>query len=180
MTLGNMIEFPQLERLHLYRFGDKMAGSEDGRFIDHKEYMIIWQLYMTNLYEVALSSDVVWVRSPSPLHAQVQSGRKAKRTWSRYAVEPMNGVEGLLTVPCPKEAKRYEAMSRERRIRSYQPAPAPQLGPHHPNLVHNHGNNHGLGQFNQHQQFLHQQMLEYANAVEHGQFDEQDGEMDFH
>lgn len=119
MTLGNLIEFPHLECLHLYRFGDKMAGTEDERFIDQKEYMIIWQLYMPNLREVALSSDIVWARTPAVPHAS--GGRKVKRTWSRYAVEPMDGVEGLIVVPCPKEARKYEAVGRDRhRYRQYQ------------------------------------------------------------
>ncbi|KAL5504747.1 hypothetical protein ACEPAH_7410 [Sanghuangporus vaninii] len=113
MTLGNLIEFPHLERLHLYRFGDTMAGGEDDRFIDQKEYMIIWQLYMPNLCEVALSPDIIWSRSPAVLHAP--GGRKVKRTWSRYAVEAMEGVEGLIVVPCPKEARKYEAARRDHR-----------------------------------------------------------------
>ncbi|KAL5532064.1 hypothetical protein ACEPAF_5628 [Sanghuangporus sanghuang] len=112
MTLGNQIEFPHLERLHLYRFGDTMAGGEDDRFIDQKEYMIIWQLYMPNLCEVALSPDIIWSRSPAVPHAP--GGRKVKRTWSRYAVEAMDGVEGLIVVPCPKEARKYEAAGRDR------------------------------------------------------------------
>ena len=90
-----------------------MAGGEDDRFIDQKEYMIIWQLYMPNLCEVALSPDIIWSRSPAMPHAP--GCRKVKRTWSRYSVEPMDGVEGLIVVPCPKEARKYEAAGRDRR-----------------------------------------------------------------
>ena len=114
MTLGNLIEFPELEVLHLYRFGDNMAGTQDPRFIDQKEYVIIWQIYMPNLREVALSPDVIWACSLPMPHATHR--RRVKRVWSRYTVEPMEGVEGLLIVPCPKEARKYEALGRERRI----------------------------------------------------------------
>ncbi|THH08039.1 hypothetical protein EW145_g2976 [Phellinidium pouzarii] len=113
MTLGNLIELPKLERLHLYRFGDKMAGTDDDNFVDQKEYMVIWPLYMPNLREVALSPDVVWTKSPGPPR---RMGRRSKPTWSRFAVEPMDGVEGLVVIPCPKEAKKYEALGKERRL----------------------------------------------------------------
>ncbi|KAI5120288.1 hypothetical protein M0805_005345 [Coniferiporia weirii] len=115
MSLGNLIELPHLERLHLYRFGDKMAGGDDDKFVDHKEYMIIWQLYMPNLCEVALSSDIVWIKSPTPSRS-TGPGRRPKSSWSRYAVEPMDGVEGLVVIPCPKEARKYEALGKERRL----------------------------------------------------------------
>ena len=132
MTLGNLIEFPHLERLHLYRFGDKMAGTEDERFIDQKEYMIIWQLYMPNLGEVALSSDVVWARSTAVSHER--GTYKAKQSWLRYAVEPMDGVEGLIVVTCPKEAGKYEAARADRqRYRQYHPFPNFHIHPP-PNL----------------------------------------------
>ena len=61
MSIGPQIEFPFLEKLHLYRFGDymKQSGDEE-RYMDHKEYLIIWQLYMSNIREVALTSNTIW------------------------------------------------------------------------------------------------------------------------
>ena len=85
MTLGNIIEFPKLERLHLYRFNDRMARNPESDFEDHKEYVIIWQRHMPNLREVALASDVVWTRG---------QGRKAN--WMRTNVTQMRGVDNLV------------------------------------------------------------------------------------
>ena len=85
MTLGNLIEFPNLEVLHLYRFGKQMASYPDESFEEHREYMIIWQRYMPNLREVALSSDVVWMRTRGP-----------KPGWSREIVKAMEGTVGLI------------------------------------------------------------------------------------
>lgn len=87
MTLGNIIEFPNLERLHLYRFGDCMQDRPDDLFQDHKEYMVIWQRYMPHLVEVALAPDVIWSRAPG-----------CKTPWARMTVKPMRGVEGLVTL----------------------------------------------------------------------------------
>lgn len=62
MSLGNLIEFPLLECLHLYRLGHTMAGRPNADFQDHKEYAIIWHRHMGHLREVSLCSDVVWRR----------------------------------------------------------------------------------------------------------------------
>ncbi|KLO13672.1 hypothetical protein SCHPADRAFT_852241 [Schizopora paradoxa] len=86
MTLGNIIEFPKLERLHLYRLNDKMARSPESDFQDHKEYVIIWQRHMPNLREVALAADVVWIR-----------GQGKKAGWMRTNVAQMRGVDNLVS-----------------------------------------------------------------------------------
>ena len=42
---------------------------------------------------------------------------QAPSQWGRYAIspQPLDGVEGLLVIPCPKDARRFEAVGRERR-----------------------------------------------------------------
>ncbi len=84
MRFGNVVEFQHLERLHLYKFGDRMADAPEDVMETHKEYMIIWQRYMPYLTEVALCPDVVWERCPQKLG------------WSRRNVSPMEGVKGRL------------------------------------------------------------------------------------
>lgn len=138
MSVGTKVEFPYLERFHLYRFGDRMAGKDASAFVDHKEYVIIWQRSMPNLREVVLSPDVIWMRvdpvvtlppsvsgsfeavsSLTTMEARNERHRrpKAYNQWARYAIspQPLDGVEGLLVIPCPKDARRFEAVGRERR-----------------------------------------------------------------
>jgi hypothetical protein len=77
MTLGNIIEFPNLESFHLFRIGHvtnknyqytdtstkKRMQAEDERLMeDHREYLIIWERYMPMLKEVRLVEDVVWMK----------------------------------------------------------------------------------------------------------------------
>ncbi|EJD07971.1 uncharacterized protein FOMMEDRAFT_130977 [Fomitiporia mediterranea MF3/22] len=115
MILGNLIEFPHMERLHLYKLGDNMAGTEDDRFIDQKEYMIIWQIHMPDLCEVALSPDIIWARAPAV--PNLPGGRRMKRMWFRCAIEPMDGAESLVAVASPKETSQYDASRAEREQR---------------------------------------------------------------
>ena len=77
MTIGNIIEFPNLESFHLFRLGHSLTKSfqytaasmkkrvqleEEQLMEDHREYMIIWERYMPRLKEVRLMEDVVWVK----------------------------------------------------------------------------------------------------------------------
>ena len=77
MTIGNIIEFPNLESFHLFRPGHSLTKSfqytaasmkkrvqleEEQLMEDHREYMIIWERYMPRLKEVRLMEDVVWVK----------------------------------------------------------------------------------------------------------------------
>lgn len=95
MSLGNLIEFPELERLYLYRPDNKMATADWEAFQDHQEYLIIWQRYMPKLREVAFCSDVIWTKAQS--HAVSKDAPSSY--WTRYTVEPMSGVEGLVCYP---------------------------------------------------------------------------------
>ncbi|TDL18062.1 hypothetical protein BD410DRAFT_793756 [Rickenella mellea] len=126
MTVGNMIEFPCLETLHLYRLGDSITlpqspnknkmdlhingGVNKDRLEDQKEYMIIWQRHMPYLREVALCSDVVWVNSLAlsappagsdlslPVSRLCLSKGKKKGVcgWEPRFVKGMEGVKGLV------------------------------------------------------------------------------------
>ncbi len=82
MRFVTVVEFQYLERLHLYKFGDRMADAPEETMETHKEYMIIWQRYMPYLTEVALCPDIVWER--------------CSHGWSRRSVSPMEGAKGLL------------------------------------------------------------------------------------
>ena len=89
MLLGNVIEFPDLERLYLYRINSKMARAPERDFEDHHEYLIIWQRHMPKLREVAFTSDVVWTR-----HA---NGTKKFCSWLRTNTPPMKGVPTIIS-----------------------------------------------------------------------------------
>lgn len=108
MSLGNVIEFPELERLYLYRPTHKMASLDADAFVDHNEYLIIWQRYMPNLREVALCSDVIWSRS----EPKVVGGR-TKYTWSRRVVKPMDVIEGLVTLQDVKPYRRNQTQGHD-------------------------------------------------------------------
>ena len=83
-----------------------MRGSQDTAFIDHKEYVVIWQRHMPNLREVALCSDVVWIRS------QCTVDKRSKLVWTRYSVDPMDAIEGLVILP-----EAVKALPLERQLR---------------------------------------------------------------
>ena len=85
MSLGNLIEFPCLEILHLYRFGDEMASCPDSVFDEQKQYFFVWQLHMPKLREIALAPDVIWLRSRGP-----------KPGWYRETIKRMEGSVGLI------------------------------------------------------------------------------------
>ena len=105
MSIGPQIEFPFLEKLHLYRFGEymKQSGDEE-RYMDHKEYLIIWQLYMSNIREVALTSNNIWRRSDNlPSQTLLKHTNKKGFSWSCYLVEHvMDGTESLIELSCPR------------------------------------------------------------------------------
>ena len=102
MSLGNLIEFPNLERLTLFCPEKKMATADYEAFEDHREYLIIWQRYMPKLREVAFCSDVIWTKTQSTGYGS----NPTSQNWTRYTVEPMTGVEGLVIYPDQAEAKK--------------------------------------------------------------------------
>ena len=108
MTLGNIIEFPNLESLHLFQLGHvlhsnkkkyaymdletrrKMQAEDERLLEDHKEYLIIWERFMPRLKEVRLVEDVVWVKREDevPLRRSkggcTSAGRARVRKLSRW------------------------------------------------------------------------------------------------
>lgn len=131
MSLGTELKLPLLERFHLYRLGDRMTEKDANIFVEHKEYVIIWQRFMPNLRDVVLSPDVRWIRNdcipPStpvtPPHVtsvgnsrespalfdmlEIRNLRRrtqqASSQWHRCPILPkaLDGIEGLQVIPCP-------------------------------------------------------------------------------